>query len=142
MKLFGVLITFSLLTCAAEQKIKLADLPPTVQKVVQEQTKAAQLRGLSRETEGGKTLYEIETIANGKSRDLLVDASGQIVEVEEATTLDQVPAAVQTSLAKAGKILKIETVTKGSVVSYEAVVSKDGKKREVALTADGVLKKQ
>jgi hypothetical protein len=32
-------------------------------------------------------------------------------------------------------------VTKGSVVSYEAVVSKNGKKTEVAVAADGTLKK-
>ncbi|HLK19149.1 MAG TPA: hypothetical protein VKT81_09335 [Bryobacteraceae bacterium] len=141
MKLFGVLIAIALLAGAAEQRIKLADLPAPVQKTVQEQTKNAQLHGLSKEIEHGKTLYEIETTVNGKSRDLLVDASGRIVEVEEATTLDQVPAAVQTALTKAGRILKIETVTKGNVISYEAVVSQDGKKREVALTADGVIEK-
>lgn len=67
---------------AAEKKVKLAELPARVQKTVQEQTKNAQLKGLSKEVENGKTFYEIETIVNGKSRDLLVDPSGQIVEVE------------------------------------------------------------
>lgn len=43
--------------------------------------------------------------------------------------------------AEKGKILKIETVTKGSAVSYKAVVSKDGKKSEVAVEADGTIKK-
>jgi len=141
MKFTGILGAFALLVCAAEQKVKLADLPAPVQQTVQEQTRNATLKGLSKEVERGKTLYEIETIANGKSRDLLVDASGQIVELEEATTLDKVPAAVRSALAKTGKILKIEMVTKGDVVSYEALVSKDGKKREVALTADGTIQK-
>jgi hypothetical protein len=72
---------------------------------------------------------------------LLVDAAGQIVELEEATTLDRVPAAVRAALAQKGKILKIETVTKGNVVSYEAVVNKDGKKHEVAVGADGTIQK-
>jgi uncharacterized membrane protein YkoI len=141
MKLAGIFVALALMLCAAEQKVKLSDLPAPVQRTVQEQTKNAELKGLSKEVENGKTLYEIETIANGKSRDLLVDAAGQIVELEEATTLDRVPSAVRTALAQSGKILRIEIVTKGNVVSYEAVVSKDGKKREVAVTANGTIQK-
>lgn len=131
----------ALLAGAAETKVSLADLPAPVQKTVHEQTRNAELKGLSREVEHGKTFYEVETIANGKSRDLLVDPSGQIVEVEEATSLESVPAAVKAALAPKGKILKIETVTRGNAVSYEAVVSKSGKKSEVAVEADGTIKK-
>jgi uncharacterized membrane protein YkoI len=147
MKITGILTSIAFLAgagFAAEKKVKLADLPAPVQKTVQEQTKSATLKGLSKEVENGKTFYEIETMANGKSRDLLVDPSGEIVEVEEATTLDSVPAPVKATLEKAaqkGKILTVETVTKGSAVSYEAVVSKNGKKSEVAVEADGTIKK-
>jgi uncharacterized membrane protein YkoI len=147
MKLTGILTAIALLAgagFAAEKKVKLADLPAPVQKTVQEQTKSAELKGLSKEVENGKTFYEIETMANGKSRDLLVDPSGEIVEVEEATTLDSVPTPVKATLEKAaqkGKILTVETVTKGGAVSYEAVVSKNGKKSEVAVEADGTIKK-
>jgi uncharacterized membrane protein YkoI len=141
MKIFGILTALALLAGAAETKIKLADLPAPVQKTVQEQTKNAELKGLSKEVENGKTFYEIETIVNGKSRDLLVDPSGNIVETEEATTLESVPAAVKAALAPKGKILRIETVTKGNAVSYEAVVSKNGKKSEIAVEADGTIKK-
>jgi uncharacterized membrane protein YdfJ with MMPL/SSD domain len=49
-------------------------------------------------------------------------------------------AAIQKA-AQNGKVLKVETVTKGSAVSYEAVVSKNGKKSEVAVEADGTIKK-
>jgi uncharacterized membrane protein YkoI len=144
MKLTGMLPAITLLVgagVAAETRVKLLDLPAPVQKTVGEQTQNAELRALSREIEGGKTFYEIETIVNGKSRDLLVDPTGRIVEIEEATTLESVPGAVKAALAPKGKILKIETVTKGSAVSYEAVVSKNGKKSEVAVEADGTIKK-
>jgi hypothetical protein len=136
-----------LLTCAAiaaEKPVKMKDLPAAVQKTVQEQIQGADLKGLSKEVENGKTFYEAETMRDGKSRDILMDTSGQIVEVEEATTLESVPAPVRTALQKAarkGKIVKVETVTKGGVVSYEAVVSKNGKKSEVALSGDGAIKK-
>ena len=138
---YMMLIAMAVLVGAAETKVKLADLPAPVQKTVREQTRIAELKGLSKEVENGKVFYEIETITNGKSRDLLVNPSGQIVEVEEATSLESVPAAVKAALATKGKILKVETVTRGNDVSYEAVVSKNGKKSEVAVEADGTIKK-
>ena len=103
MKLSTTLVAVALSAGAAETKIKLADLPAPVQKTVQEQTKNAELKRLSKEVENGKAFYEIEIIVNGKSRDLLVDPSGKIVELEEAVTLESVPAAVRAALAPKGK---------------------------------------
>ena len=128
---------------AAETKVQMKDLPAPVQKTVQEQTKNAQLKGLSKEIEKGKTYYEVETIVNGKSRDVLIDPAGAVVEVEEAVTLDSLPGPARAAIekyAQGGKILKVESVTKGSAVSYEATVSKSGKRSEIAVGADGVRK--
>jgi uncharacterized membrane protein YkoI len=128
----------SLALFASEKRVQMKDLPEPVQKTVQEQTKTAKLRGLAKEIENGKTFYEAETTAGGKSRDILIDPTGAIVEVEEAATLANIPEAAQTTFkaaAGSGKILSVETVTKGSVVSYEAVVQKGGKKSEVAVNA-------
>jgi uncharacterized membrane protein YkoI len=126
---------------AQETKVKMKDLPPAVQKTVQEQTQTAKLRGLAKEVENGKTFYEAETTVNGKSRDILIDPEGKVVEVEEATTLAAIPEAArkafQQQAGPAGKVLSVETVTKGSVVDYEAVIQKGGKKSEVAVHADG-----
>jgi uncharacterized membrane protein YkoI len=122
---------------AADKKIQAKDLPPAVQKAIPEETKGATIRGYAKEVEGGKTMYEVETTVNGHSRDLLFDATGRLVEAEEATTLDAVPAAVKLTLEARGKVLSVETVTKGKAVTYEGVVEKNGKKSEVAVTADG-----
>jgi len=73
-------------------------LPSAVQKTVQEQIKTGKLRGLSREVEGGKTYYEAETTVNGKSRDILMDEAGAIVEVEEATPFESIPEAAREAL--------------------------------------------
>jgi uncharacterized membrane protein YkoI len=129
---------------AAEKKVQMKDLPEAVQKTVKEQTQNAKLRGLAKEVEDGKTFYEAETIAGGKSRDVLIDPTGAVVEVEEATTLDSIPEAARKglqSLAGTGKILSVESVTKGSTVSYEAAIERNGKKSEVAVSADGAPKK-
>ena len=129
----------------ADQRVKLQDLPPAVQKSVKEQTANATLLGLSKEVENGKTMYEIETKVNGKSRDLLVDKTGAIVEVEEVVDLSGIPASAKAAIEKraaGGTIKKVESVTHGSTVSYEAAVrTKTGKNVEVDVNADGSVHK-
>lgn len=141
-KTIAVILGFvPLALVAQETKVQMKDLPPAVQKTVQEQTRNAKLRGFAKEVENGKTYYEAETTVNGKSRDVLIDADGTVVEVEEATTLAAIPEparkALQQQAGASGKILRVETVTKGSVVNYEAVIQKGGKKSEVAVHSDG-----
>jgi len=122
---------------AAERKIQMKDLPPAVLDAVRRETKDATLKGLAKETEAGKTFYEVETEVNGHSRDLLWDETGQLVEVEEETAADAAPAAVKAALEKRGGIVRLETVTRGARVTYEAVVEKSGRKSEAAVDADG-----
>ena len=78
----------------------------------------------------------------GQLRDLLFDASGKLVETEEETPLSAVPPAVKTALEARGKVLKVETLTKGSTVTYEAQVEKNGKKSEVEVDANGKTPKK
>ena len=122
---------------AADKKIQAKDLPPAVQKAVQDETKGATIKGYAKEVEGGKTMYEVETMVNGHSRDLTFDAKGVLVAAEEATTLDAVPVAVKTAFEARGRVLTVERVTKGKAISYEAIVEKGGKKSAIALDADG-----
>jgi uncharacterized membrane protein YkoI len=93
---------------------------------------------VSKETEKGRTQYEVETLVNGKSRDLLVDPSGKVIEVEEEIAVESVPAAVQDALRQRGKVLKLESVTRNGTTTYEASVqAKTGKKSSVSLDAQG-----
>jgi len=93
---------------AQEKKIQKKDLPPAVEKAVDAETKGAEVKGFAKETEKGKTFYEAETMVNGHTRDLLFDAAGTLVEVEEATTLDAVPAPARAAFEKAGHVAKKE----------------------------------
>jgi uncharacterized membrane protein YkoI len=125
----------------AETKMKIEDLPAPVQQTVKEQTKNASLTGLSKEKEDGKTVFEVETKVNGKGRDLMVASDGKILSVEEETAIDTIPAKAREAILKkaAGNTIKmVETVTKGSEVSYEAaVIGKNGKTKEFGVNADG-----
>lgn len=122
----------------AASRVDLSKYPAAVRSTIEAETKNATLKGVSKETEKGKVQYEVETLVNGKSRDLLVDPSGTVIEVEEEIAVDTAPAPVQAALTARGKVLKLERVTRGSATSYEASISsKNGKKSSVALGADG-----
>jgi uncharacterized membrane protein YkoI len=140
MKFVLGLVAVTMMTAAAtaaEQKIAMKDLPPAVRAAVEAETQGATVKGLTQETDKGKTFYEAETMRNGRSRDLLFDATGQLVEVEEAIDLTAVPAAVKAAFEHQGTIVKVESVTRGQTVTYEAVVTRHGKRSEVAVDAAG-----
>jgi hypothetical protein len=125
----------------AAKSLALKDLPAAVQKTVQEQAKGAEIKNISKETEKGVTQYEVETIVNGKHRDFNVDTKGALLEVEEETSIDSIPAPAKAAILKKvgdGKLGMVETMTKGSTTLYEAAyTTKSGKKLEVLVKPDG-----
>src|SRR5881398_2048169 len=126
---------------AQEKKFKRSDLPPAVEKTAAEVSKGATIKGFSKETENGKTTYEVEMVVNGHTKDVEVDANGAVLEIEEEVAMDSLPANVKAGLtakAAGGKILKVESLTKnGKLVAYEAKVETAGKRSEVQVGPDG-----
>jgi hypothetical protein len=124
-----------------EKKIKRSDLPAAVEKTVAAQSKGATIRGFSEEQEKGKTTYELQMTVKGHSKEVQMDESGAVMEVEEQVALEALPTEVRAGLqAKAGKgqITKVESITKKDrLVAYEAQVDTDGKKSEVQVGVDG-----
>ena len=52
-----------------------------MQKAVrQEEAKGATVMSVVAEKEGARTLYEVETMVNGRTRDLILDATGKRVK--------------------------------------------------------------
>ncbi len=130
-------------TAAAQEHKPKIKVPPAVQKTVDEQSKGAKIRGLSKEVEKGKTQYELELTVNGHARDMIIDPNGTILEVEEDVTLDSLSPAIKAEVEKnfgQAKLLRLESVTKGGTLTgYEASVSKAGKKSGIEMGADGKL---
>src|SRR6266851_5607945 len=83
---------------AQEKKIKRSDLPPAVEKTVAAQSEGATIKGFSTEKEKGQTLYEVELMVNGHSKDISMAADGSIVEIEEQVVLDSLSADVRAGL--------------------------------------------
>ncbi len=137
----AALLVAGLALADTESKVQFKDLPAPVQKAAKEQqSRGATLRGYSKENERGKTFYEIETLVNGKSKDTLVDESGTVVETEQEIDMANIPQAARQALKKeaaGAKILRIESVTEGRTVRYEAVILSGSKRKEIAVTPDG-----
>ena len=109
-----------------EKRISQAQLPQQVQTAVAQESKGAVIRGFSMEKEQGSKVYEVELVKDGRSKDVSLDANGNVIQIEQEITMDALPVAAQQSLAVAtgdGLIDKIESLTRrGALVAYEAVV--------------------
>ena len=89
--------------------------------------------------------YQINTRLNGKYHDLVIDKAGKLVAVKDETDLASLPAPAKASLEKAAaaaKIMTLEKVTEGGLVSYGALMKDNaqGTFVQVRVAADGAVK--
>jgi hypothetical protein len=140
-----VLLVFGGAAAAQEAKgksLQLKDLPAAVQKTVQANLKGGEIKNIGKETEDNTEQFEIESVLNGKARDFNVDMKGNLLVMEEATTLDAIPAAAKAAILKKvgdGKLGAVETYSKpGQPMLYEAgYKDKAGKNHGILVKADG-----
>jgi len=134
-------LILTLSAAAQEKKIDRSSLPPAVEKAVSAQTQGATIKGFAEEREHGKTFYEVETVLNGHTRDVLFASDGNVAEIEEEVAFDSLPASVQAGLTKkaaGAKITKVESLTrKGKLVAYEANVENGTKTSEIQVGPEG-----
>jgi hypothetical protein len=123
------------------QQVKMAELPAAVQKTVREQSQGAKIEELSKVVEKGKTIYTVEMIVNGRTKEVLLDPDGKVIALEEQIALEALPPVVKAGIeqqAGNGKIVKAESITKGdAIVGYEAHIKRDGKLTEIRVGPDG-----
>jgi uncharacterized membrane protein YkoI len=140
-ELIALLALLSTSSAVAAKSLALKDLPAEAQKTIQAELKGAEIRNIGKETERGVTQYEVETMLNGKHRDFNVDTKGKLLVVEEETTIDAFPAPAKVAILNkvgGGKLGMVELFIRGGETLYEAAyTSKDGKKHEVLVKADG-----
>ena len=136
-----VFLGLTLFTLASEKKLKREELPPEVRQSIDKLAQGATVKGYAKEVDSGAAFYEVELVVKGHTKDVLVDESGAIVEIEEEVALDALPAPVAKGLteqANGGKIAKVESLTKrGVLVAYEAVIHQNGKGREIQVGPNG-----
>jgi hypothetical protein len=126
---------------AQEKKIKRSQLPAAVETTVVKVSEGATIKDFVSEVEKGQKFFEVSLNVNGHNKDILMDASGNIVEVEEEVALDSLPATVQEALRKAagsGTIQTVESLTKNDhLVAYESHVKRGVKRFEIQVGPNG-----
>ena len=136
-----IVVASACLGYASEQPVRRADLPASVQKIAQDQSKGAVIKRYVKDNENGQLEYEVQMTIDGHSKDVAIAPDGKLLEVEEQVTLDLLAAAVRRSLqnrAGKGAIIKVESITKqGKIVAYEAQVRTEGKHSEIQVGPDG-----
>ena len=68
-------------------------LPAPVTAAFKKAYPSATIRGTAKETENGKTVYEVESVENGKARDFMYAADGAVLEIEEELNPADLPGA-------------------------------------------------
>jgi hypothetical protein len=123
---------------AAQTTVQMKDLPAAVRRTVLAETKDAKIVHMVKETGKGQPQFEIETLGNGKTRNLIILTNGHLEAVElELAPADVPPAAMKVFSAGGGTVGKVESVKSGKPTYYEAIVEKDGKKTEITVDANG-----
>jgi hypothetical protein len=142
--LLGLLMA-GLPALADEQKVPLADVPKAVLDAVKARFPSAELKEAAKETEDGKTTYEVSLKDKGTAVDVTATGEGKIVEIERAIDARSLPVAVsaavearypKASVEKAESIARFEGGKESR--SFEVVLkTAAGKKVEVKLSPEG-----
>jgi peptidase YpeB-like protein len=78
----------------AESRVSCDTLPAAVLYQEKIEARDATIRGCVKDKENGKLTYEVETLKDGKSRDVTVDATGTVLDVEQEVAPTTLPAVV------------------------------------------------
>src|SRR4051794_30706460 len=131
----GLLMTVA--AQAREKKVKLADLPPAVQRTVDTEAGANTVTGFTKDTVEGETLYKANLVVDSRARVVTIGSDGRVTSVENEIAWEAVPTDVQTTFTKAsgkGKLADFRSVsTEGKIVSYNALLETNGKRDRISV---------
>ena len=117
-------------------------LPPAIDKAFKEKWPNAVAKNISKESDAGKTVYEVESVDAGRRRDINFYADGTIILYEEELKASEVPAVVLEAVTKRYPKAKITLwerlyTIKDNGANYEFGIAGVSGVKEVILTPDG-----
>jgi hypothetical protein len=135
---------------ADEEKVSLDKVPPAVLDAVKARFAGAEMLGAEKETENGKTVYEIAVRHNKQKIEVSVSPEGKLLEMEKQIDAKDMPQAVVDTLKEKypdASYKMVEEITKVNgteekVDGYEVLLVTAAKKRvEVVVSPDGKITK-
>jgi hypothetical protein len=117
-------------------------LPPAIDAAFKQKWPNAVAKNVSKESDAGKTVYEVESIDAGRRRDINFYADGTIILYEEELKASEVPAVVLEAVTKRYPKAKVTLserlyTIKDNSANYELGISGVSGVKEVILTPDG-----
>lgn len=132
--------------CASSEKpshsASLNEVPAAVRERIQSVVAGGKVEEISRESEDGVTVYEVEYEVSGTDRAATILEDGTLVEEETELTEAQLPAPVRHAVSKAAtdwKIGEVSQVNAKGQTFYEVDVRSGGAKQELKVAADGTI---
>lgn len=123
---------------------KLAKIPKPAAEALKKLAGTAHIEAVNLEKDGKVTVYEVELKEAGKpDREVSVKADGTPNAEEYTMPLAEVPAAAKAAIeagAKGATIKRVQHITRGGKVTFEAMYVNKGKETEVEYLEDGSVK--
>ena len=143
----AALFSLSTLTSGADDAAvekKLTKIPKAAAEALKKYAGTAHIEAVDIEKDGKVTIYEIVLKEAGKpDREVSVTADGTLNAEEYTVPLAEVPAKAKAAIetgAKGATIKRIQHITRGKQVTFEALYVLKGKETEVEYLEDGSLK--
>jgi uncharacterized membrane protein YkoI len=124
------------------KEVKLEDVPPAAQAVIQSHTSGGTIEKITRKKEEGKHYYKVKYKKDGRESKLEVDEDGKVLKMEEILAMKDLPPAVQKTVkakSAGGKIEELELETEDGKTFYEIEFKKDGKEHKLKVAKDGTI---
>ncbi len=140
----AIIFTFAFSSFAQEKKVDKKDLPKAVVESFHKSYPKAEIKNASKETEHGKTYYEIESVDGSVNRDVKYAENGELAELETTISFDEVPNTVKKSFKKnypKAEVLKSEKVVEGKKTNYEFLIEENESKSEIVFNSNGKVVK-
>ena len=144
---FGMTAAFTMAALAMaaradEEEVPLDKVPAAILKAVRDKFPKAELKEASRETEAGKTLFEVSLRHDGHNYDVTLREDATFAEIEKEIAAGDLPRPVSDAVRvkyPRAEVGKAEEVTKGETKTFEIHLKDGDKTRELVLDAAGKI---
>ena len=111
---------------AGDERISMSEVPEVVLSAFRTDYPQVQEVGYSRESDQGRTIYEMAFVRNNRVMEVSYHANGQRIDIEEEMSVAELPAAVTRALAQHYSDYKVEAaarITGNTAIRYEVELS-------------------
>ncbi|PKL18299.1 MAG: hypothetical protein CVV49_06860 [Spirochaetae bacterium HGW-Spirochaetae-5] len=135
-------VVISISGCGRSVKKTIDEVPAAVRVTIENTIAGGEIKEIEQKQHKGEFIYEVKYLKDGNNNELKIAENGNIIKLEEITTLDKLPAAVKATIRKEannGEITKIEKKQYGDKIYYKVKYVIDNNKKKIKIAGDGSL---